>query len=335
MPRSRSVELRVGIFVLVCAVLIGGLIMRFSKLAKGVKHAYQITVTFPTVAGIVPDAVVQYAGIPVGKVHTIRLQEDGKLKVALTLAISQGVLIRKDAVFTISTSGLLGDKYIDVQPGSTKAAPLKDGDVVEGQPSVDLSEAVAHVRDVLQRAGVTIERVDKALQRLDQTVLSQPTLEHVSGALANIDIASTNAIGLVTGLRDLVTEQRAEVALAIRNFQVASSNLNVTTGRIDALVKANQPQISQTFSNLTQSSERLNGILAGLQRGEGTAGRLLVDPTLHDELVRLVQNWRRHGLLYKEGTPAPASGAADGGSITPARSKGTDGTIEFGTDLTH
>ncbi len=336
MASNRSIELRVGIFVLVGLAVIAGLILRFSKQAGGVKNPYRVTVLFPTVSGLVPDASVQYAGIGVGKVEAIRLQEDHQWPVALTLAIKEGVVIRQDATFAINTSGLLGDKYVDVQPGTTGAAEVKDGDVLKGLPSVDLNEAVAHVRDVLQKVGPTIERVDQALRRLETTVLSEESLGHVTATLANVDTASTNAVELVSSLRDLVAEQRGEVALAIRNVQAASSNLTLTAEQVGALVESNAPQIGQTVSNLVSGTERIDTLLAGLQRGEGTAGRLLVDPTLHDEVVRLVQNWRRYGLLYKEGNRPSAKATRGGRTPVPARPAGDSGDqIEFGTDMTN
>lgn len=336
MAANRSIELRVGIFVLVGLVVAAGLILRFSKQAGGVKNPYRVKVMFPTVSGLVPDASVQYAGIPVGKVEAIQLQEDSRWPVALTLAIEEGVVIRQNAMFAINTSGLLGDKYVDVQPGTKDTPVIQDGDVVEGLPSVDLNEAVAHVRDVLQKVGPTIERVDQALRRLESTVLSEEALGHVTATLANVDTASTNAVELVTSLRDLVTEQRSQVALAIQNVQQASSNLTLTASQVGELVEANAPQITQTMSNLVAGSERIDLLLAGLQRGEGTAGRLLVDPTLHDEVVRLVQNWRRYGLLYKEGGRSADDGRERGGTPVPARPARKSGdTIEFGTDMTN
>ncbi len=205
-----------------------------------------------------------------------------------------------------------------------------------GRASVDLSEAVTHVKDVLQRVAGTIERVDLALQRMDETVLSRQTLDHVSNALANADTASSNTVELVTTLHELVVDQRGEVAQALAHFQAATSNLNSTTSRMDLLVKESQGEVAQTLDNLVAGSERIDLLLAGLQRGEGTAGRLLVDPTLHDEVVRLVQNWRRYGLLYKERTSRSGETGRGGTVPRPARpAKKKNDSIQFGTDLTN
>ncbi|MCS7048222.1 MAG: MlaD family protein [Verrucomicrobiae bacterium] len=323
MGSRRSVEIRVGLFVLISLVVVAGLIIRFGKHTRGLEGTYEITVVFPNVGGIVRDAKVLYAGIPVGRVREIRLVEADRLQVHVLLEVREDVVIRRDAQFVINQSGLLGDRYVDILPGTTSAERLQPGDVVMGHSSVDLTEAIRHVVDVLKAAAGTIERVDKAIKRIDETVLSPTTLGHVKGALANIDTATTNAVLMVGDLRELVSENRQAIHATLAGFQASATNLTSATMRLDEILRANQDEVAMTMSNLVASTERIEGLLARFERGEGTVGKLMTDPTLYDEVVRLVQNWRRFGLLYKEGTrdrqsrPAPAPGLEPRGGRVP------------------
>src|SRR5476649_1097367 len=104
MAQQRSIEIRVGIFVLVCLVVVAGLIVRFGKYTRGLDKSYEITVVFTNVGGIVRDASVLYAGIPVGKVKDIRLHEADRLQVYVGLQVHEGVVIRNDAQFVINQS---------------------------------------------------------------------------------------------------------------------------------------------------------------------------------------------------------------------------------------
>lgn len=338
MAQKRSIEIRVGIFVVVCLVFLGALIWKLGKYEPLTKKSYEIEVVFPNVGGIVKDAGVLYGGIKVGSVHGISLDQAGQLKIHITLEIFQTVKIRNDAKFVINQSGLLGDRYVDIIPQSATAEFLKPGDVVEGSTSVDLSEAIHSVVDVLHLAAGTIARVDKAIQRIDETVLSRQSLEHIDSSLASIDAASSNAVALTLSVRGVVDENRGKVDNTLTKFSDAADNLNLTSSNINQVVTANQDDIRVATKKLAESAERLNDILAKLEKGEGTAGKLLVDPTLHDEIVHLVQNWRKYGLLYKEGNrpdtrkpqepkrgtvPEPAHPAQSGG-----------GTLIFGTDST-
>jgi phospholipid/cholesterol/gamma-HCH transport system substrate-binding protein len=336
LAQKRSIEIRVGIFVAICLTAIAVLILKFGKYERLGAKSYQLTVVFSNVGGIVRDANVLYGGISVGKVREITLDQQGLLKVNVKLDIYETVKIRKDAKFVINQSGLLGDRYIDVMPQGATAEFLGPGDTVEGSTSVDLSEAIHSVVDILHQAAGTIARVDKAIQRIDETVLSRQSLEHIDSSLANIDMATSNAVTLSLSLRGIVDENRTKVDNTLTKFSDAAVNLNQNSKNIDQVVTANQDDIRTATKKLAESAERLNDILARLEKGEGTVGKLLVDPTLHDEIVHLVQNWRKYGLLYKEGNKANVKKPEEpkrGTVPQPARPASSGGgTLNFGTD---
>jgi phospholipid/cholesterol/gamma-HCH transport system substrate-binding protein len=312
LPQQRSIEVRVGLFVLICLAAVAGLIIKFGKLERFSTDTYNIIVVFPNVGGIVRDANVMYAGIPVGKVRDIKLTEVGALRVHVTLAIYKNYTIRRDAKFVINQSGLLGDRYVDVVPQSATAAMLKPGEEVEGTSTVDLTEAIRGVVDVLHQTGGTIARVDElirrtdaAIKRIDEMVLTTQTLNHVNSSLANIDTTTSNAVELTATLRSVVDDSRHSISNTLGEFSLAAGDVRDASKRVQTLVASNEDELSATASNLAASTARLNVILESLQKGEGTAGKLLTDPTLHSELVRLVQNWRRFGILYKDKTAPP------------------------------
>ena len=345
MAQQRSVEVRVGIFVLICLAVIAALIVKFGKLERFSAKTYDITVVFPNVGGIVRDANVMYAGIPVGKVRDIRLAENGSLKVKVTLAIYEGYQIRNDAKFVINQSGLLGDRYIDVIPQGATAPPIKPGEKVEGASSVDLTEAIRSVVDVLHQAAGTIARIDdvvrrtdEAVKRIDEVVLTTHSLTHISSTFANIDETTSNTVALTLDLRAVVTDSRSTLSNTMAKLSLAADNIGLASKRVDDLVSGNEGEINAAVKNVKESTQRLNDILERLQRGDGTVGKLIVDPTLHDELVKLVRNWREYGILYKEG-PTRERKKTERDNFSPARSsappaKDSAGGLIFGTDET-
>jgi phospholipid/cholesterol/gamma-HCH transport system substrate-binding protein len=336
--QKRSVEIRVGLFFAVCLAMLAVLIWKFGKYEPLEGKGYEINVVFSSVGGIVEDASVLYGGIKVGTVHSITLDQTGELKVIVKLSIMQGVKIRKDAKFVINQSGLLGDRYVDIIPVSATADFLEPGASVEGSSGIDLSEAIHSVVDVLHQAAGTIERVDKAIQRIDETVLSRPSLDHLDSALVNIDTVSSNAVGLTVSLREVVDENRGKLDSTLTRLSDAADNLKQASSNVDQVVTSNEDDIHKAVKNLADSTARLNDMLARLQQGQGTMGKLLVDPTLHDEIVRLVQNWRKYGLLYKEGNrPEPKKAEPTRNWSVPNSSNPSpsgSGTIIFGTDST-
>ena len=345
MAKQRSAEIKVGIFVVICLAVVAGMILKFGKYERFAEKTYEITVVFPNVGGIPKDANVMYGGISVGKVRDIFLDQTGKLRVNLKLAIFEGVKIRKDAKFVINTSGLLGDRYVDVIPQGGTAEPIKSGETVEGSASVDLSEAIRGVVDVLQQAAGTIARVDTAIarvdtaiKRIDETVLSTQSLGHVSASLANVEAATSNTVEFTASLRGVVEDSRDKVQSAVASFSDASESLSLASKRVDNLISTNQDDVRLAIKNFAAGTERLNTILARLEKGEGTVGKLLVDPTLHDEIVRLVQNWRERGLLYKEGpkreTKQIENTRRNSAPVSSRPATTTPDGLIFGTDST-
>lgn len=335
--QKRSVEIRVGIFFAVCLVMLAALVWKFGKYEPLARNGYDIDVVFSSVGGIVQDASVLYGGIKVGTVRSIRLDQTGEFKVIVKLSILGDVKIRKDAKFVINQSGLLGDRYVDIIPQSATGEFLRPGDRVIGATSVDLTEAIHSVVDVLHQAAGTIDRVDKAIQRIDETVLSRPTLDHIDSALVNIDTVSSNAIGLTASLRGVVDDNRGKVDSTLTKFSDAADNLKQASSNIDQVVINNQDEVHAAVKNLAESTARLDDILARLEKGQGTVGKLLVDPSLHDEILHLVQNWRKYGLLYKEGNrPEPKKEPTTNWSAPSSShpSQNGTGTIIFGTDST-
>lgn len=312
MAKPRSMEIKVGIFLVVCLIVTAGLVIKFGKLESIRAKTYTITVVFPNVAGLVRDANVMYAGIPVGKVKDIRLSEEGELKVRVFLSIYEGYTIRKDAQFVINQSGLLGDRYVDVVPRSATAEALKPGQEVNGMSSVDLTEAMRGVVDVLRQTAGTIARIDEAVRRTDQAikrfdgvVLTTQNLEHVSATLVNIDAATSNAANAIASLRVVMDDSRETISNTLHTLSGAADNMGDASKRVQKIVADNEDEIHAAAQNLASSMARLNAIVEGVEKGQGTAGKLFTDATLHDEVLKLVQNWRRYGILYKDKNAVP------------------------------
>lgn len=98
------------------------------------------------------------------------------------------------------------------------------------------------------------------------------------------------------------TDAAAQAGEAIRKLNVAVTRFSdaMLDDKTLGSLKAGVSGFSELGTKLQGSAERMNTILARIQKGEGTFGKLVNDPELHDELKRLVHNWRVHGLLYRE-----------------------------------
>jgi phospholipid/cholesterol/gamma-HCH transport system substrate-binding protein len=137
-----TVEAAVGIFVLIGIVCIAYLTIRLGRMEFFADSHYVIEAKFQSVGGLKSGSSVQMAGVPVGKVEQIYLDKD--LMVAVVrMKIQNEVGLADDTIASVKTSGLIGDKYINLTPGGSEDL-LNPGDViVETESALDIEELIS------------------------------------------------------------------------------------------------------------------------------------------------------------------------------------------------
>jgi phospholipid/cholesterol/gamma-HCH transport system substrate-binding protein len=140
--KKSSIELWVGVFVLIGIVCIGYLATQLGELGWFEEGYYPLHARFQSVSGLVPGTQVEMAGVRVGKVDAISLDRD-RLEAVVTLKILKGIELKDDVIASIKTAGLIGDKYIKLSPGGSDDV-LKPGDfITETEPAIDLEELIS------------------------------------------------------------------------------------------------------------------------------------------------------------------------------------------------
>ena len=139
--RQSSVELGVGIFVLLGIICVGYLTFRLGEIEVMGDKYYFLNSRFTSVTGLKVGAQVEIAGVQVGQVDGISL--DPKDQVALVrLKIKEGVRLSDDVIASIKTAGLLGDKYIQLSPGGS-GRYLEPGEmIIETEPALDIEALI-------------------------------------------------------------------------------------------------------------------------------------------------------------------------------------------------
>lgn len=132
-----TVETLVGLFVLAGLLCLAYLAIRLGDVRWLGSRDYTVTATFPSVSGLKEGAGVEIAGVEVGKVEAIVLQEDRAL---VTLRIRDGVVLTEDVIASVRTKGIIGDKYIQLVPGGSEKEIPAGGRIRETVPPVDLEE---------------------------------------------------------------------------------------------------------------------------------------------------------------------------------------------------
>ncbi|MDT8388451.1 MAG: outer membrane lipid asymmetry maintenance protein MlaD [Thiogranum sp.] len=137
-----NVELIVGLFMVTGFLGFAYLSVRLGDVGIFPSDSYTLTARFTSISGLKEGASVEFAGVRVGKVAGISL--DGTdYEAIVTLAIDPGIVIQDDSIASIRTAGLIGDKYVKMQPGGAERILQEGDEIVETESAVDLEELIS------------------------------------------------------------------------------------------------------------------------------------------------------------------------------------------------
>jgi phospholipid/cholesterol/gamma-HCH transport system substrate-binding protein len=140
--KKTSVETAVGVFVLIGLLSVAYLTIKLGKMEWFGDDYYTLDARFDSVSGLKAGAQVDMAGVEIGQVADIRLDNERQVAI-VSLKIKKGVMLTDDVIASVKTSGLIGDKYIRLTPGGSDRI-LRSGDmIIETESALDIEELVS------------------------------------------------------------------------------------------------------------------------------------------------------------------------------------------------
>jgi len=135
-----DLELAVGLFIIAGIICLGYLSIKLGKMEVLGERGYEVYAVFSNVGGLKVGGSIEIAGVNVGRVKSIVL-DDYQAHVVLNLP--RGLKIQEDAIASVRTKGLIGEKYIQITPGGSEKIIEHGGRIRETQPAVDLEELIS------------------------------------------------------------------------------------------------------------------------------------------------------------------------------------------------
>ena len=271
-PRGRHREVWVGLFV-VAGVLATVIILAVMTDAALFRGRYIINTKVPNASGIRKGDPVLMRGVNIGRILSFTILQQ---EVQMRLEIEGEYPVPKDSRVEIKASGLLGGMVADVIPGSSSQS-VTWGDTLPGGTGVGLFDKM----DAL--AG----EADKVAKRV-QGLLSDDMVKDMQGSARGTRES-------LESLQAILKEQRGELRALTASLKRSAEGLEkVTTGpelerttkKVDALVT----KLDGTATTFDSSAKSLDSILARMERGEGTLGKLIKDETLYKNAAEATEN---------------------------------------------
>ena len=136
-----AMETAVGVFFIVGLLLIGIMTVKLGHVSFLGEKTYPLSASFTSVTGLRVGSPVYMFGIEVGRVERLTMDQKDR-KAAVEVEIKQGIKVYDDAIATIKTEGLIGDKYLGIDPGGAGELLKPGGTITETQPDLDLADLI-------------------------------------------------------------------------------------------------------------------------------------------------------------------------------------------------
>lgn len=280
---------KVGIVMIVALAVAGYFILKIEDVSLSrSKSMREVKAVFDDVAGLDDESAVRIAGVRKGHVTDIKVLPDGRAQV--TLKVDDDVPLHANATAKVANLGLLGEKYIELDPGTPSAAQLPEGTVTlpGTQPATfdDVTDQISAIATDVKAITSSLRTVlggDQGQQRLNQIVSNVETITSEMRAL--IAANRSNLDATLANTRAITAHLRTEIPRLADSIESVANQLNGTVGENRAEVREVITNLRGLSSDLRTTADNLNSITGKVKSGEGTVGKLFNSDEAHEKLT--------------------------------------------------
>src|SRR5438552_2943944 len=275
---ERGLEFKVGAFVFVGLAMSGALVVQFGRLGEGLKTYYPLTVRFNDASGLLKGSDVLLAGAKIGKVSGgPRMVREGQ-GVDVPLKIYDYIRLPEGSKFTVGSSGLLGDRFVNVvmPPGQPKAF-LAPNTYISGARETGIDDLTREGGALVTDLRGTVQKIDTTVNRLNQDTLSTANMENLKSSMEHLN--------------------------------QATGSLAHSSKKLDGVIE----KADSTMGSAKKAADDLDNTIADTRKlvrtatqGKGLLAALLTNQELANDLRALIGNLRAHGVLFYRDTATKA-----------------------------
>jgi phospholipid/cholesterol/gamma-HCH transport system substrate-binding protein len=245
-------------------------------------------VIFRSVRGLQIGANVRFGGVNIGTVKNIEIVNDTTIKVVLSISSDMKRVIRKNSLASIGTDGLMGDKLINIEPGSGDSQLISDGDLLPSIPSVNTEEMMRTLDITNKNIAVVSANLRDITNNINTgrgtlyTILMDTTMAlKIHNVVDNIDVVSSNILSITNDLENVTGT--VESGHGLLGTLIKDTVVFDDLGHAIKEVRSAGEQINSSASELKQILQKAEG-------GNGTIGTLISDTVSANHLKQTLIN---------------------------------------------
>jgi phospholipid/cholesterol/gamma-HCH transport system substrate-binding protein len=251
---------KVGVFITILTLVLTIMILSIGKENSFFEPKVNLRARVTSVANLKPGAYVELKGIRVGTVEGIDILSDEEVEITLKILASKLKWIKQDAKVSISTAGLVGDKFLEIYNG-TKSAPSFDP-----EKDILISENLTDMKKIMTKGESIATITERILSRLDQILYNMDEGKKIVDTMNSLHKSSSNLEKITSELRD------AQLGATVKN-------------------------INSSMTRLDKASGSLERILSRIEQGPGSMNSIIYDDGLHEDLRALLGGASRNKVI--------------------------------------
>ena len=325
---SRQTEIKVGIFTLIGLALVVVLGIFIADIDLSGNRGYTLQVFFKTADGLGVGNQVRYAGVRAGKVEKIELMPHG---ISVILKMDPGVKVPKGSSVSLGTEGLVGSKYVAIQPPeevSQEFLPPESKLVGASSPSID---------DMMASAARLVGQLEQTVGNVNEIAGSEETKIAIKTAIKNMGLITDNLRMATESLNRLSTGSEGDMRAIVQNLRATSDDMRQVVGtanRMLATVDDNgkgAADIRQMLTDMKSIVQRMDKIAASV---EGLA----TDPNTISDVKATISNASEMSAKINRllgGNQSTGSDKTDKGSGTGKKKTSSRSFFEGGAEMSY
>jgi phospholipid/cholesterol/gamma-HCH transport system substrate-binding protein len=277
---KKSSEMWVGIFVVIGIIILVFMTLKIEKFRIGKEAGYLLNIYFDSAAGLDKNASVRVAGVRVGNVEKVLLDQ-GKAKV--TFYLPNHITIYKDAKAYLKSEGYLGEKYVEITPGTLGNQKVEPNGVIEqGAPPADVEQFLSSMSAVGEDLKGVIKPLGDVLKSIEPKKVEQ--------IVQNVDKFSGQLTSLAKDSRDTMNKAKG----AFSRIEDIGEKVKKGEGTLGKLItdETIYRDAKEAVEKVKETAETLKNVSDKIERGEGTLGKLVQDESLYKEAKETIHSMK-------------------------------------------
>jgi phospholipid/cholesterol/gamma-HCH transport system substrate-binding protein len=300
---EKTLELKVGAFVFVGLAVLAALVVQFGRVGEGFKTYYGLTVRFPDASGLLKGSDVLLAGAKIGRVSDgPQLARSGQ-GVDVPLRIFDYVKVPAGSKFSVGSSGLLGDRFVNVtMPPGQPTAFIARNTAIQGTRETGLDDLTREGGFLVSDLRGAVQNVNSTISRLNDQALSPENMQNLKTSVEHLNMAT------------------AALAESSKKIDGVLEKADATMGS----AKKAADDVQMAIVDARKTIEAATQVMQEATHGKGLLAALLTNQDLAKDLHALVSNLRTHGILFYRDSAAQdeTRAAAERNQNTPRKSGG-------------